>query len=48
MAVVQTSYLVFSLVVYKWCGKWVTDPSLGSAGSTLKKVSYGVGTSTNH
>jgi len=43
MSIVQASYLTFSLVVYKYCGKWVTDPSLGSAGPTLKKVSYGVG-----
>lgn len=43
MALVQSSYLTFALVVYKWCGKWVTDPSLGSAGTTLKKASYGVG-----
>lgn len=43
MALVQASYLTFSLVVYKWCGKWVTNPSLGSAGGTIKKVSYGVG-----
>ncbi|KAF2729600.1 hypothetical protein EJ04DRAFT_502029 [Polyplosphaeria fusca] len=43
MAIVQASYLTFSLVVYKWCGKWVTNPSLGSAGDTLKKAAYGVG-----
>lgn len=43
MAIVQASYLTFALVVYKWCGKWVTNPSLGSAGSTMKKVSYGIG-----
>ncbi|CAO2649817.1 Nn.00g011090.m01.CDS01 [Neocucurbitaria sp. VM-36] len=43
MALVQASYLTFALIVYKWCGKWVTDPSLGSAGPTLKKVSYGIG-----
>ncbi|ORY13895.1 transmembrane amino acid transporter protein-domain-containing protein [Clohesyomyces aquaticus] len=43
MAIVQASYLTFSLVVYKWCGKWVTNPSLGSAGPTVKKVAYGIG-----
>jgi hypothetical protein len=43
MAIVQASYLTFSLVVYKWCGKWVTNPSLGSAGNVVKKVAYGVG-----
>jgi hypothetical protein len=43
MAIVQAAYLSFSLVVYKWCGQWVASPSLGSAGPTIKKVSYGVG-----
>jgi hypothetical protein len=43
MAIVQAAYLSFSLVVYKWCGQWVASPSLGSAGPTIKKVSYGIG-----
>jgi hypothetical protein len=43
MAVVQASYLTFSLVVYAYCGKWVTDPSLGSAGPLIKKIAYGIG-----
>ncbi|KIW55414.1 hypothetical protein PV05_07697 [Exophiala xenobiotica] len=43
MGIVTSAYLSFSLVVYKWCGKWVATPSLGSAGPTLKKVAYGVG-----
>ncbi|TLD23557.1 neutral amino acid permease [Venturia nashicola] len=43
MAIVQASYLTFSLVVYKWCGKWVANPSLGSAGETVKKVTFGIG-----
>ncbi|KAF5864093.1 hypothetical protein ETB97_008499 [Aspergillus alliaceus] len=42
MALVTASYLAFSLVVYRWCGKWVASPSLGSAGQTIKMVSYGV------
>ena len=29
MAVVQSAYLTFSLVVYRWCGQWVASPSLG-------------------
>jgi amino acid transporter len=29
MALINVCYLAFSLVVYKWCGKWVTSPSLG-------------------
>lgn len=29
MGIVTVSYLAFSLVVYRWCGKWVASPSLG-------------------
>ncbi|KAL4882508.1 transmembrane amino acid transporter protein-domain-containing protein [Aspergillus karnatakaensis] len=42
MALVTSSYLAFTLVVYRWCGMWVASPSLGSAGQTIKMVSYGV------
>ncbi|EFX03515.1 amino acid transporter [Grosmannia clavigera kw1407] len=42
MSIVTASYLCFSLVVYRWCGQWVASPSLGSAGTTIKKVSYGI------
>jgi hypothetical protein len=43
MAFVTVAYVVFPLVVYRWCGKWVTSPSLGSAGGSIKKIAYGVG-----
>ncbi|PKS08752.1 hypothetical protein jhhlp_004805 [Lomentospora prolificans] len=43
MLIVTASYLSMSMVVYRWCGKWVAAPSLGSAGQTMKKISYGVG-----
>jgi hypothetical protein len=43
MAIVQAAYLTFALIVYKWCGQWVASPSLGSAGPTIKKVTYGIG-----
>lgn len=43
MGFVTLAYLSFALVVYKWCGKWVASPSLGSAGPTIKKVAYGIG-----
>ncbi|KAJ5174128.1 uncharacterized protein N7482_000005 [Penicillium canariense] len=42
MVLATASYLAFSLVVYRWCGQWVASPSLGSAGQTIKMVSYGV------
>ena len=43
MSFVTASYLAFASVVYAWCGKWVASPALGSAGPTVKKVSYGIG-----
>lgn len=42
MAIVNGSYLAFSLVMYRWCGQWIASPSLGSAGQTVKMVSYGI------
>lgn len=41
-AFVISSYLSLATVVYAYCGKWVTSPSLGSAGETIKIVAYGV------
>lgn len=29
MIVVNASYICFSMVLYRWCGKWISDPSLG-------------------
>lgn len=43
MGFVNAAYLSFGLVLYKWCGKWVANPSLGSAGQTIKMVAYGIG-----
>lgn len=43
MGFVGAAYLSFSLVVYKYCGKWVASPSLGSAGPLVKKIAYGIG-----
>ncbi|KAF9891204.1 hypothetical protein FE257_004768 [Aspergillus nanangensis] len=42
MGFVAASYLTFSLVIYRWCGKWIASPALGSAGETVKRVSYGI------
>ncbi|KAK6374004.1 hypothetical protein LTS17_007974 [Exophiala oligosperma] len=41
-AMVNSSYLTFSLVVYAWCGQWVASPALGSAGQTIKMIAYGI------
>lgn len=43
MSAVFATYLSFSLVVYRYCGQWVASPSLGSAGNTIKKISFGIG-----
>lgn len=43
MGIVTAAYLSFSLIVYRWCGKWVASPSLGSAGPLVKKIAFGVG-----
>ncbi|CAD6569446.1 MAG: hypothetical protein CYPHOPRED_003378 [Cyphobasidiales sp. Tagirdzhanova-0007] len=36
------SYLVFSLVIYRYTGLYISSPALGSAGSVVKKVTYGL------
>lgn len=41
-AFVTSSYLSLATVVYAYCGKWVTSPSLGSAGDTIKIAAYAV------
>ncbi|GAA5999346.1 uncharacterized protein JCM10292_001220 [Rhodotorula paludigena] len=43
MSLLNASYLVFSLVIYRYCGQWIASPSLGSAGDIIKKVTYGIG-----
>ncbi|KAL4967030.1 uncharacterized protein BDV14DRAFT_188660 [Aspergillus stella-maris] len=35
-------YLTFSLVIYRWCGIWLSVPAFGSAGPLFKKISYGI------
>jgi hypothetical protein len=39
---VGTLYLVLSLVIYRYCGKWLSVPAFGSAGPLFKKISYGI------
>lgn len=29
MTIVTTSYLAFTTVIYRWCGQWLANPSLG-------------------
>lgn len=39
--VVTATYITIGCVVYYYCGSYVASPALGSAGPTMKKVSYG-------
>jgi hypothetical protein len=39
---ITSSYLALGLTVYAYCGKWVASPALGSAGPTIKVISYGI------
>lgn len=34
-------YIVIGCVLYYYCGSYVASPALGSAGGTIKKISYG-------
>lgn len=39
--VVTCFYLAIGIVIYYYCGSYVSSPALGSAGPVVKKVSYG-------
>ncbi|WWC85648.1 uncharacterized protein L201_000514 [Kwoniella dendrophila CBS 6074] len=39
---VTITYLTIGIVVYYFCGSFVSSPALGSAGPLLKKVCYGI------
>ncbi|KAB8206654.1 transmembrane amino acid transporter protein-domain-containing protein [Aspergillus parasiticus] len=40
-SVVTATYIAIGCVVYYFCGSYVASPALGSAGPTVKKISYG-------
>ena len=40
--IIGLMYLVFSLVIYRYCGIWLSTPAFGSAGTLIKKISYGI------
>jgi amino acid transporter len=42
-SVVFATYTIIGVVVYYNCGSYVTSPALGSAGTLMKKVCYGIG-----
>jgi hypothetical protein len=35
-------YVVVAVIVYYYCGSSIASPALGSAGSVIKKVAYGI------
>lgn len=39
---VTAIYIVIGIVVYYFCGQYITSPSLGSAGVLMKKICYGL------
>jgi hypothetical protein len=39
---VGSMYLTFSLVIYRWCERWISTPAFGTAGTLFKKISYGI------
>lgn len=41
-SVVTCAYVVIGVVVYYYCGSYVSSPALGSAGPLLKKIAYGI------
>ncbi|KAF2163166.1 hypothetical protein M409DRAFT_68765 [Zasmidium cellare ATCC 36951] len=41
-AFVNAAYLSLAMVMYAYAGEWVTSPSLGSAGPTIKLAAYAV------
>ncbi|UPK96000.1 hypothetical protein LCI18_006935 [Fusarium solani-melongenae] len=41
-SVATLTYLIIGIIVYYFCGSYVTSPALGSAGKLLKKISYGI------
>lgn len=40
--VITVVFLIVGIVVYYYCGSYVASPALGSAGSNIKKVAYGI------
>lgn len=41
--VVTSVYVAVGVIVYYFCGSYVSSPALGSAGPLVKKVAYGLG-----
>jgi hypothetical protein len=39
---VTAVYVTIGTVIYIYCGSYVSSPALGSAGTLIKKVAYGI------
>lgn len=39
---VIATYLTIGIVVYYYCGQYLANPALGSAGVMVKKIAYGI------
>lgn len=39
---VTTVYIIIGVVLYYYCGSYVSSPALGSAGGTVKQICYGI------
>ena len=42
MIFLTTVYLVIGIIVYYYCGSYVTSPAPGSAGPIVKRITYGL------
>lgn len=40
--VVTVAYIVVAIVIYYYCGSQVVSPALGSAGTLIKRIAYGI------
>lgn len=41
-SIMTAIYVTLAIVVYYYCGSYVSTPALGSAGAMMKKVCYGI------
>ena len=39
---ITTCYMVIGMVMFRFAGKWLASPALGSAGVLMKKICYGL------
>jgi predicted cation transporter len=40
MGFINSTYFAIGLVMYYYCGQWISSPALGSAGPTIKIIAY--------